>query len=354
MATASRVIDQLRLRQEGAAPAPDNGDNGDTGGPFDTLKQVYQDLRGTSATFAKVDLSTTSREMLERLRNDVQLATLPYTVRRPEDSGVDLVATTDFAEKLNARLQTQLQGVWGTPVPSGAIPNQGDPALLGQFIDRRSGLTANVLVDSGKKEIKVVFGGTTAGLVKSDSFFTRCKDNFVSTLSQWSSNLKVGLGFKAHSLKQAANLTAQVVELVQTDPAYRNQDYTVSTVGHGQGSSEAVFAALSLDVPLKATGFSSADLSGRLVRGLPEANVARAKELVSHVHVRGDIVPNLRWVMHHMRPLGQESVVPALGAAGPLSRNDEFATHITAHLNTLLAGLPQAQAQAQPDQIGGQ
>jgi hypothetical protein len=70
-------------------------------------------------------------------------------------------------------------------------------------------------------------------------------------------------------------------------------------------------------------------LGGKLVRGLPQENVARAKELVSHFHVKADSVPNLRYATPSMRPLGQEAVIPASGFAGPLGRHDEFARHIS-------------------------
>lgn len=320
LALANEVLDQLT--QE---PPPAGG------GLFAKLKQFVQDLRGTSATFAKVDLPAT-RQGLTQLRGDVQLATIPYTGQLPEGTGIDRVATSILAYKLNLVMRMQMAA---GNAPEGAMHNDGDPAKLGQFINRQSGLTANVLVDPGSKDIKIVFGGTTAGMVKNDHFFKRSQQNFVSTLSQWVSNIKAGLGFKAHSLNQAAFLTRQLVDVVKSDPAY--QGYRISTVGHSKGAAEAVYAALSQDEPLKATGFSSADLGGRLVRGLPEQNVARAKELVTHVHVKADSVPNLRWLTPSMRPLGQEAVVPAAGFAGPLSRHDEFARHITAHLDAKLA-----------------
>jgi hypothetical protein len=122
-------------------------------------------------------------------------------------------------------------------------------------------------------------------------------------------------------------LTKKVLEQVKQIPAL--QGYSVSTVGHSKGSAEAVYAALSQAEPLHAVGFSSADLGGALVRGLPPENVARAKELVSHYHVRADLVPNMRFVTPSMRPLGQESVIPATATLDTaLSRHDAFTNHI--------------------------
>ena len=62
---------------------------------------------------------------------------------------------------------------------------------------------------------------------------------------------------------------------------------------------------------------------------MPEENVARAKDLISHFHVRADLVPNLRFVTPSLRPLGKEAVIPPTTALKtPLSRHDAFANHI--------------------------
>jgi len=318
VATANEVLDRL-TREETRS-------SGSSSGIFGKLKQIASDFRGTSPTFGKV-AAPTVREAIAQLKADAQLATLPYSGVLPEGSTVDRVATSALAMQVDFHMRNDHS--------KGGLVNDGDPARLGQFVDRKSGLTANVVVDPTNKSVKVIFGGTTAGLTQSDSFFKRSSGNFVSTLSQWVTNVKSGLGLQSHSLQQAKNLTAKVLDVVRNDPAFK--DYTVSTIGHSKGASEAVYAALSANPPLKAVGFSSADLGGKLVRGLPQENVARAKELVSHFHVKADSVPNLRYATPSMRPLGQEAVIPASGVAGPLGRHDEFARHISSWADRQLA-----------------
>lgn len=302
------------------------------GGSLAKLKQVAHDASGTSATFEKVGLPQ-GRQAVQRLKAAAELATLPYTDRLPEGSTIDRVQTSYLSLQVDKALRDQRAA--GTD-SKGAIRNEGDPTGLGRFIDHKSGLVANVVVDPHNREVKVIFGGTTAGLTKSGNFMERSRGNLLTTLSQWVSNLKSALGFKAHSLHQAANLTRQVVDIVARDPELRG--YTVSTIGHSKGAAEAVFAALSQDQPLQATGFSSADLGGRLVRGLPLEHLARAKELVQHFHVKADAVPNLRYLTPSMRPLGQECVIPAAGSStSALGRHDQFAQHITAWCEAELA-----------------
>jgi hypothetical protein len=322
---ASAVLDRLT-----SEPPPS------TGGIFSKLKQVFGDLRGKSATFEKTAPPQT-REGLEKLKRDAQLATIPYTNKAVGD-GFDPVLTSKLAFQVDVALrndyanpETQRKGV----------RNDGDPANWGNFVDSKSGLAANIVVDKNSREVTVIFGGTTAGKyhneeVNNFSFLKRSKNNALSTLSQWVSNIKAGLGIKPHSLEQAANLTSKVLEQIKNVPEL--QGYTVSTIGHSKGASEAVYAALSQKEPLKAVGFSSADLGGALVRGLPPENVARSKELVSHFHVKADIVPNLRFVTPSLRPLGKEAVIPAESSlSSSLSRHDAFANHIVHWADAQLA-----------------
>jgi hypothetical protein len=276
---------------------------------------------------------------LEKLKRDARLATIPYT-NKAIGEGLDAQLTTDLAY----RVDVALRGDYANPATQRkGLRNDGDPANWGNFIDSKSGLAANVVVDKANKEVKVIFGGTTAGAYHNEdinnySFLKRSKNNALSTLSQWVSNIKAGLGIKPHSLEQAANLTSKVIEQIKTIPALAG--FTVSTIGHSKGSSEAVYAALSQAEPLKAVGFSSADLGGALVRGLPPENVARAKELVSHFHVKADLVPNLRFVTPSLRPLGSEAVIPAQSTlTSSLSRHDAFANHIVHWADAQIANL---------------
>lgn len=313
---ASAALD--RLTRE---PAPE------TGGIFSKLKQVFSDLCGKSATFEKTSPPQT-REGLEKLKKDAQLATIPYT-NKAVGGDYDAALTTNLAFRVDVALRAD----YANPATKKqGVRNDADPAIWGNFVDKKSGLAANIVVDKANKEVKIIFGGTTAGAYHNEetnnySFLKRSLNNGASTLSQWVSNIKAGLGFKPHSLEQAANLTSKVLEQVKNIPELK--DFTVSTVGHSKGASEAVYAALAQKVPLKAVGFSSADLGGALVRGLPPENVARAKELVSHFHVKADLVPNLRFVTPSLRPLGSEAVIPASSSlTTPLSRHDGFANHI--------------------------
>lgn len=325
---ASEVLDRLT-----SEPPPS------TGGIFSKLKQVFSDLRGKSATFEKRSPPQT-REGLEKLKRDAQLATVPYTNKLTGD-GFDAVLTTNLAYRVDVALRADYDN---PSTQRKGLRNDGDPANWGNFVDSKSGLAANVVVDKANKEVKVIFGGTTAGAYHNEeisnySFLKRSKNNAISTLSQWVSNIKAGLGIKPHSLEQAANLTSKVLEQIKNIPELA--DYTVSTIGHSKGASEAVYAALSQPEPLKAVGFSSADLGGALVRSLPPENVARAKELISHYHVKADIVPNLRFVTPSLRPLGGEAVIPASSTlTTSLSRHDAFANHITHWADQQIASLP--------------
>jgi hypothetical protein len=312
---ASAVLDRL---------CPETPRPGASPGLLGKLKQVFSDLRGKSETFAK-SAPPTSKAAISAMKEAAQMATIPYVglLTPAQNNGM----TQYVAMGLDYRLRND-EG-------RGQVRSSVDPQGNGSFVDRKSGLVANVVVNPDTKQIHVIFGGTTAGAFKSEDFKLRSKHNFATTLSQWVTNLKTGLGIKPHSLHQAANMVSQVVDMVKTDPRLR--DYTVDTIGHSKGASEAVYAALVQDTPLHATGFSSADLGGSLVRGLPAQNVAKAKELVQHFHVKADLVPNLRFVTPSMRPLGTEVVIPAIGMAGPLGRHDEFADHITAWADNELA-----------------
>ena len=294
------------------------------------LKQFVGDLRGTSNTFAKVELPT-NRPGLESLKLSAHIAAVPYTGVIPEGLNPN-PPTHEGGTGLTSLVSADLALADG----KSRLINKGDTSK-GEIIDPRSGLTANLLVDEKRKEIHVVFGGTTSGLEKTDNFNKRSSGNFTSTLSQWVSNLKTALGIQSHSLLQAKELTRLVVNTAALSQNFA--DFEVKTVGHSKGSSEAVYAALSQDKPLKATGFSSADLSGKLVRSLPTNNVEAASELVTNFHVKGDLVPNLRYVSPAMRPLGSEAVIPANGTAGPLGRHDEFVKHIDAFVDQQLSNL---------------
>ncbi len=324
---ASAVLDRLT-----SEPAPSSG------GIFSKLKQIVADLRGKSATFEKANPPQT-REGLEKLKRDAQLATVPYT-NSVVGEGYDAVLTTNLAYHVDLALRSDFDN---PATQRKGLRNDGDPANWGNFVDKKSGLAANVVVDRANREVKIVFGGTTSGAyhdaqISNYSFLRRSKNNALSTLSQWVSNIKSGLGIKPHSLEQAANLTSKVLEQIKNIPELNG--FTVSTIGHSKEASEAVYAALSQPEPLKAVGFSSADLGGVLVRGLPPENVARSKELVSHFHVKADLVPNLRFVTPSLRPLGSEAVIPATSTfTSSLSRHDAFANHIVHWADQQLANI---------------
>lgn len=307
--------------------------------------QWFKDLRGSSDTFAKVSApspdSEAGKAALKELKQNAEIATFPYTGK------LELAGKAVGSENLNARLSDNdyhtgkpglteavsanvglaVNGKFGE---KGAIYNDGNPKN-GEIIDRKSGLVANIVVDHDTKRVNVVFGGTTSGLEKSDDLNTRSKGNFLTTLSHWVSNIKNALGITPHSVKQAATLTQSVVDTVANSPALKG--YEVVTLGHSKGASESTYSALSVDPPLRAFNFSSADLHGNLVRSLPKANVDQAKELIQNTHIKGDAVPNVRWVAPGLRPLGTETVLPASadGKTGLVDRHDQFSAHIASN-----------------------
>jgi len=313
--------------------------------------QWFKDLKGTSDTFEKVKAPSPDTEggraALKELKQNADLANFPYTGQLelggeavgPENLNARLsdndyhTGKPGLTETVSANVGLAVNGKYGA---AGAIRNDGNPKN-GEIIDRKSGLVANIVVDHKTKRVNVIFGGTTSGLEKSDNLNTRSKGNFLTTLSHWVSNIKNALGITPHSIKQAATLTQSVADTVANSPALKG--YEVVTLGHSKGASEATYSALSVDPPLRAFNFSSADLHGNLVRSLPKANVDQAKSLIQNTHIKGDGVPNVRWIAPGLRPLGTETVLPASadGKKGPIDRHDQFNAHISS--NPAVAGL---------------
>lgn len=307
-------------------PQSDNGTS-----LLEKLKQFVGDIRGKSETFQKAEVAN-DPSALRTLKETAKLAAIPYTGHLPQ--GNYETNPSVKADGTGAGLTSLVSAELALADGKGQVINKGDTSK-GEIIDPRSGLAANLIVDKDKKIITVAFGGTTSGLNKTEDFNKRSFGNFATTLSQWVSNIKTALGIQSHSLSQARELTSKVVDIAKQSEQFA--DFQIQTVGHSKGASEAVYAALSQKEPLHATGFSSADLSGKLVRSLPAENVAAAKSNVSHVHVKADIVPNLRYVSPSLRPLGTESVIPTTGFAGPLGRHDGFVAHIEAFVDKQLA-----------------
>lgn len=288
-------------------------------GVLGKLKQVVADLRGHSATFVKSELPQTRQEVAE-LKAAAELATLPYTNLLPDR------LKNGMSQYVGMNLDVAMRGLADA---KSQIRSSEDPGLRGNFVDPKSGMVATVVVDTDSRQVSVVFGGTTAGAFKSEEFGLRAKHNLRTTLSQWVSNVKTGLGLQTHSMTQAKALMAATAQLVRSDPNL--QGYSLRAIGHSKGAAEAVYASLSLEQPVPVIGFSSADMGGRLARSLPPENLARAPELVRHFHVKADAVPNLRYATPSMRPLGSESVIPATNdASSPLGRHDQFAHHVQA------------------------
>lgn len=309
--------------------------------------QWLRDLKGSSETFAKQTLPSIDSEAGQAARKELSqnanIANFPYTGKlelhgkevnssnlNPPLSDNDAhTGKPGLTETVSKELAYAVNGKFGA---AGAISNDGNPKN-GEIIDKKSGLVANIVVDHETKRVNVVFGGTTAGEVKSDDLNERSKGNFITTLSHWVSNIKNALGITPHSVKQAATLTQTVANTVAQSPAL--QGYEVVTLGHSKGASESTYSALSLHPPLRAFNFSSADLHGNLVRSLPRENVDQAKDLIQNAHIHGDAVPNVRYVSPGLRPLGTEVVLPASaeGKTGPVQRHDQFAAHIAANAN---------------------
>lgn len=308
-------------------------------------KQWLSDLKGNSDSFTKTKPPTGNSDegkaALKQLATNASIAAFPYTGKLElggkEVDGENLnppLSENDFhhgrrglTEEVSEQLRFSVNSKFGT---SGAISNDGNPKL-GQIIDKKSGLTANLVVDHENKRVNVVFGGTTSGLEKTDDFNARSKGNLLSTLSQWVSNIKTALGITPHSIKQATNLTQTVVNTVASSDALKG--YEVVTIGHSKGAAEATYSALSLQEPIRAYNFSAADLQGGLVRNLPKVNVDHAKSLVTNAHIKGDVVPNVRYASPSLRPLGTEFVLPrAEENTGLLGRHDQFAYHVSEYV----------------------
>lgn len=311
----------------------------------DSPSQGRSEQKNSCHSFSKRKPPTGDSEegkaALKQLASNASIAAFPYTGKL-ELGGKEVgseslnppLSENDFhhgrrglTEEVSEQLRFSVNGKFGT---SGAISNDGNPKL-GQIIDKKSGLTANLVVDHENKRVNVVFGGTTSGLEKTDDFNARSKGNLLSTLSQWVSNIKTALGITPHSIKQATNLTQTVVNTVASSEALK--DYEVVTIGHSKGAAEATYSALSLQEPIRAYNFSAADLQGGLVRNLPKVNVDQAKSLVTNAHIKGDVVPNVRYVSPALRPLGTEFVLPrAEENTGLLGRHDQFAYHVSEYV----------------------
>ncbi|MCC7006040.1 MAG: hypothetical protein IT497_05285, partial [Ottowia sp.] len=179
------------------------------------------------------------------------------------------------------------------------------------FIDPHSGLSAYLVVNDSAREIKVIFGGTTSGeKVAIDYSVSRLYLNKPSMFNQCVANLKAGLGRIPLCYQQGACITRAVLQQVQAENS-RYAGYTVSTLGHSLGGGIAVYAALAQAQPVQAIGFSSAHLSLGIVNRLPKENVANAKNLITHFHVKNDVVPNLRYLYPGLAPVGVEAVFPS-------------------------------------------
>jgi hypothetical protein len=208
----------------------------------------------------------------------------------------------------------------------------------GGIVDKHSGLTCYFAVNAATKEVKVIFGGTTSGGSASSDMNARTFKNFGNFVKQWAANIKETFGGVPQSYQQAARIVRSMQAMTQ-DAGSPYAGYSISTVGHSKGGGEAVFAALAQREPVHAYGFSSAHMGRPMLNHLPKENVARAKELVEHLHVKNDPVPNTRYLIPMVQAVGVERVIPAKDLAlNPIMRHDQFLSHIDDYVGNAAFG----------------
>jgi hypothetical protein len=107
------------------------------------LKQVFSDLRGTSETFAK-SAPPTNKAAISAMKEAAQLATIPYVGILTPDQNNGM--TQYVAMGLDYRLRND-EG-------KGKLRSSINPQGNGSFVDKKSGLVANVVANPDTKHIR--------------------------------------------------------------------------------------------------------------------------------------------------------------------------------------------------------
>ena len=278
------------------------------------LKALAQTPTTQAAHYEQRDMPTDTAS-LDRLRDDALLASYPY-----HRDQMALPSGWAPAGDLATQLRREL-----------TLTNRGVDAKPGAIVDRDSGLTAVLLRGHKTNEVVLVFGGTTAGRKTGATLAERSRPGrtFMSTLSQWGANLCAGLGGTPRSYRQAEALLAAVQRRLATDPALAG--HTVRVLGHSKGGGEAMYAALKARAPVPVTAFCPAHLSDRLIRQLPEKNLASAKAWVRSFSPKGDPVAGLRGLLPGMHGVGIGHHFDGIPGSSAMNRHDQFHQHVLHH-----------------------
>jgi hypothetical protein len=252
-------------------------------------------------------------ERLGRIEEDARLANYPYhrnITRLPEG----WVPSNRLVDAISRDM--------------GLADQQGVEYRNGTLVDNKSGLTATVLANPARREVVAAFGGTTSGRKVGTHLAARFQPgkNARTSLSQWGTNVKAGLGRTPRSYAQAAELVARLQENIRTRPEY--QGYRLRTVGHSKGGGEATYAALRQAEPVPATVFCPWHLSDGLLRQLPTANLDRAKTLVQSYAPYGDPVAALRGSLPGIHGVGREFRFEGIKGSNPIDLHDQFLKHL--------------------------
>lgn len=249
----------------------------------------------------------------QKLNESAKLAALPYNQDIDKVNGSD---SSNGKWRVDTVLTASLAAEAGLKVNK-----------KGLIVDKSTGLAAMVTVNSEKNEIRLIFGGTTAGAHKG-GLNKRMLLNGASTLQQWKANISNAVfGKIPQSYTQAKNLTDQLVKFQAQNAEYK--DHTIVLSGHSKGAGEATYAALNREEPLKAECFCSAQLGSGMQKELPEESKKNAANYVTHYNIKGDLVPKLGNMRNGLGHIGNVVSLPAEHAwNSPVDRHDRFDRHI--------------------------
>ncbi|WP_422134022.1 hypothetical protein [Endozoicomonas sp. ALD040] len=265
----------------------------------------------------------TEPRVLRSMAIDAQLAAYPYhrSLEKISEAGdIHKPEKEDFA----AQWQPSEDIAKLISDETGVTLSTKEPGFL---YDKKTGLTAYVLTNPERKEVRLVFGGTTSGLA-AGGLIERSRKNMQFSGKQWQANLKnlTGKGIP-DSYKQAKALTASLMKNLPATP--EGEPFSLKLNGHSKGGAEASYAALSMVPPVEAVCFSSAELSRAALSDIPRENLASAHEKVTHYKVSKDPVTLAGKFISGLSHTGKVITLPAKHAYDSfLDRHDKFTKHI--------------------------
>lgn len=197
----------------------------------------------------------------------------------------------------------------------------------GFLFDRKTGLVAYLLHHLENGEVRLVFGGTSAGEYPGE-LLRRSFLNSDFSDRQWQANIQNAFTKSLpDSYRQARDLTART--LLEMDNRADCQSHRLMVSGHSKGGGEACFAALSQTEPLTAICFCSAELGHAALAGISESNRRVATDRITHYLIKGDPLPRIGKWCRTPRHLGKIIELPATHWwSSPVSRHDKFTRHV--------------------------